>query len=598
MEGPAQGDDNDFIYCRVFSRSSFIEMLKRILRKIRRTIFYGTGLSSSDSSAFLDRRQIAVKQRSQVLNSQEILTRIDGLSHHPVFSIIMPVYNPPEEIFIQTLDSVLQQIYPHWELCIANDASPAPHVRPILEKYQQLDARLQVTHLSQNRGISGASNAALELATGEYISLVDHDDLIFPETLFEVAQHINEDPAVDFVYTDSAIVDMKGNLVGCFLKPDFNWDMFLCHNWVGQLSTMRWSLVQQVGGWTEGREGQDYDLFLRCIEQAGTVSHIHKILYYWRQAPASISVSPDNKPRTQDDQREVLQDCMKRLKIEGTISDLEHFMFRIRRPVRRDEIVSMIVRLNEVNLPSSHFLDSFVQQIEYPHVEIIILVDQIPDPVTFALDSIPIQFVVYDHSQTLPANLNQAVRQSKGEQLCFVFQPFHSLYPDWLDNFLEQAQRPEVGLVAGKLLNDRNCIETAGLVLSRQGPLNIFHNEPADATGDTNSLISLRSYWLLSGNLAMISRQVLESVGGFNETYQTRYFDYDLCLRLEQKGFRNLYTPFVTLQLHDADNFYQHQQNDDFVYFSRQWQHLFGKDGSLNFALQEALLDIQSKKSE
>ncbi|MBF0288347.1 MAG: glycosyltransferase [SAR324 cluster bacterium] len=568
------------------------------MQKIQRIIFHGIGLSANDPSVFLDRRQIAVKQRAQVLSSQEMLTRIQEFAHHPVFSIIMPVYNPPEEIFVQTLDSVIGQVYPHWELCIANDASPAPHVRPILDKYQQMEPRLKVIHLSQNKGISGASNAALSLAEGEYISLVDHDDLIVPDTLFEVAQRINEMPDIDFVYTDSAIVDMEGKLVGCFLKPDFNWDLFLCHNWVAQLSTMRRSLVEQVGGWTEGREGQDYDLFLRCIEQSRVVSHIHKILYYWRQAPASISVSPENKPRTQGDQREVLQDCMKRLKIKGDISDLEHFMFRIHRPFRKDETVSLIVCLGDSEQSFLPFLKSLVPQIEGFNVEIMLLGDQMPASMIAVPGGIAVELMEYDHSQTVPANLNRAVRESKGEQVCFVFQPFHSLHRDWLAHLMEQVQRPEIGLVAGKLINNRNGIETAGVVLSQQGPLNIFHNEPSDATGDTNSLISLRSYWILSGNLAMISKQAFEEMEGFDESYQTSYFDYDLCLRLDQQGFRNLYTPFVTLQLHDSDNFDQPQKNDDFARFSKQWQHLFGKDGNLNFALQEALLEMRMKKSE
>ena len=352
-------------------------LIKKILRKIQRQLFHskGSGTNSENLPISVDREQVALEQRENALTPQEISEQVETLETRPVFSIIMPVYNPPAEVFQQALDSILNQAYPHWELCIANDASPELYVRSIIEQYQQNDSRLKVIHLPQNKGISGASNAALSLATGDFICLVDHDDLILHDTLFEVAQRINEVPDTDFVYTDSAIVDMQGNPVGFFYKPDFNWEMFLCHNWVGQLSTIRRALVEKMGGWTEGREGQDYDLFLRCIEQAQQVSHIHKILYYWRQAPASIAVSPENKPRTQDDQRSVLKDCLERQQIEGTLSDIDNFMFRIHRPIKKQNQVSMIVCLTDLDRSYSQFLKDLTQQIQYPEIEILVFAD-------------------------------------------------------------------------------------------------------------------------------------------------------------------------------------------------------------------------------
>jgi len=566
-------------------------LVKKVFQKIQRRFFQSkaNGMNRESLSSSIDHHQIALEQRANADALQEISERLETLEMFPVFSIIMPVYNPPAEVFQQALDSILKQAYPHWELCLVNDASSEPAIRPIIEQYQQKEARFKAIHLPQNKGIAGASNAALSLATGDFIALVDHDDLILHDTLFEVAQRINEIPDVDFIYTDSAIIDMAGNLVGFFYKPDFNWEMFLSHNWVGQLSTIRRSLVEKVGGWTEGREGQDYDLFLRCLEQARHVSHIHKILYHWRQAPASIAVSPENKPRTQGDQRLALKDCLERKQIEGTLSDIDNFMFRIHRPLAQQNLVSVIVCLTDLDRSYPQFLNDLAQQLHYPEIEILIFAD----PFNVSVDQKKFRFLEFDHEQTLPSNLNYAVEEAEGDYCLFVFQSFEALQQDWLANLVEQAQRPETGMVAGKLLNNQNRIETAGVILSQNGPLNWFKNAEVSATGDTNSLISPRSYQLLSGNLAMIAKSKFGS--GFDKRFKIRFFDYDLCLRLEQKGFFNLFTPFTMLQLHAPNNFdfsdKAEQNHADFGYFQRKWGAQFGKDGHFNFALQKAALN-------
>ncbi|MBF0278470.1 MAG: glycosyltransferase [SAR324 cluster bacterium] len=570
-------------------------LIKKIFQKIQRRVrrpFRDDPVMGSVLDS-LDRHQIALAQREQARKPEEILDQLKTFKALPVFSIIMPVYNPPARVFRQTLDSVFNQAYPHWELCLADDASPDPHVRPIIEQYQKKDSRVKVSHLAQNKGISGASNQALSSATGDFICLVDHDDLILHDTLFEVAQRINEVPELDFVYTDSAIVDIQGNLVGFFYKPDFNWEMFLCHNWVGQLSTIRRSLVEKTGGWTEGREGQDFDLFLRCIEQARQVSHIEKILYYWRQAPASIAVSPENKPRTQGDQRAVLKDCLDRNNIEGSISDVDNFMFRIHRPLKKPHQISVIVCLTDLDLPFPNFLNNLMQQLRYPETEILLFADPF-DVSSFAGNKI--RFLEFDHEQTLPYNLNYAVEESEGEFCFFVFQSFTCLQDDWLTNLVEQAQRSEAGMVAGKLLNDQNQIETAGAILSQNGPLNIFKNADSKSIGDANCLISPRSCRLLSGNLAMISKSTFGS--GFDARFQSMYFDYDLCMRLEEKGRLNLFTPFTVLQLDSPHNFdvsdNRQQKHADISFFKRKWGHRFGEDGHLNLALQNAILKGKS----
>ena len=549
---------------------------------------------SSDS---LDRHQIALRQRERALTSQEIKDKLPSMNEVPLFSIIIPVQDPPEDYLRQTLDSVLKQAYPHWELCIVNNASSASYVQTTLEENQRSDSRIKVQHFSEKQGIAATCNTALSMASGDFVCLVEHDDLLLHDTLFEIAQCILKLPETDFVYTDSAIVDSQGKLVDFFYKPDFNLEMFLCQNWLGQLSVIRRSLLAMVGGWSEGRTRKDYDLFLRCIEHSRQVSHIHKILFYYRKATTTNSATPQNQASAQDDQRMVLQDSLNRREIDGTLSDIGSFMFRIQRPFKEQERVSVIIcSLGwEHDLP--HVLGDFLTKKPYPEIEILLLMNPIPRGEIKSLQAKGVHFLKYEEADLLPRNLNRAAEKAQGDHLLFVFWQFKPLTENWLLNLVEQSQRTESGMVAGKLLNRQNRIATAGLALSQQGPLNLFQGDLSNSVGETNSLISPRSYQLLSGHCAMVAKPIFWQVEGFDTTYQSRFFDYDLCLRLEQIGLRNLFTPFTILQLQYGEvlDKLQERNSEDFVHFQNKWESLFGKDGNFNFALQEALLDGKKK---
>ncbi len=533
-------------------------------------------------------KQVFEKQRQQVPDKEQMLKMIRAFKNPPLLSIVMPVYNPPIPVFRQTLDSVLSQVYPHWELSIANDKSTDPEIETTLAEYQGKDKRIRVVHLPKNLGIAGASNQALALAKGEYVCLVDSDDLILPDTLFEFATRLHDNPEIDYLYSDSALIEMNNEVCGYFYKPDFNLEMILCHNWIGQLSTFRRSIVNEIGGWRPGLEGQDYDLFIRCLEKSRMVAHIHKILYLWRKSPASISVSPENKPRVQEDQRSTVQGYYDRHGIEGTVVDIQPFMFRLRRPFEKKRVSFIVCPVVSSSSPQD-FLELLQKQINYPNHEILFL----GDSALSTTSDLACKWVSYQKDTSLTQNLNQTIAQADGDFYCFLFQEFEALSAEWLESLLEQAQRPEIGMVGGKILNNLGRIETAGVVLSNQGPFSIYKGAAPDERGDTNSLLAPRSYQLLSGNLAMISKQAFNAVGGFDMKFDHSYFDYDLAMRLDQQGLTNLYTPFAVFRLTHSDNFYLDKtwNTPDFQHFQQKWQAAFGKDGNLNFAIQEEMLE-------
>lgn len=539
----------------------------------------------------LDRQSIVSQQQQEAITVEAAHQALLSWDEKPSISIITPVYNPPENILREMIESILSQHYPFWELCLANDASTAAHVAPILEEYASKDSRIQVTHLKQNKGISGASNAALSMARNDFICLVDHDDLLLPQTLWEVANLLQQSPSLDYVYTDSAIISMKGEVQGYFFKPSFNRELFLCHNWVGQLSTIRRKLVEEVGGWVEGRDGQDYDLFLRCFENTKHVAHLPKVLYYWRQAPNSISVSSENKPHTHDDQAAVLKESVVRLGIEAEVETIRDFMFYVKRPLRNRSRISWIVYLPR-DVQYIRFLEALTRSTEYPDIEFLCLAERALTLPRFWKNDPRVRFIPYNTKKTLTHNLNRAATEAEGYYLGWAFQLFLPKSSDWMEYLLEQAQRPEVGMVNGKLLNNEQKIESAGVILSEKGPLNLYRGEAHDAIGDTNSLISLRSYLLLTGNTSIISKNNFIEVGGFDEVFEHSYFDYDLCLRLHQHGKINMYTPFATAQLQYKENFYRDYPwtGTDYSYFHGKWKLLYGKDENFNFTLQNALV--------
>lgn len=539
----------------------------------------------------VDRLRIAETQRARAPKRTEMQAKIAELKTVPLFSIIMPVYNPPAEVLRKTLDSILDQGYPHWELCATNDCSTEPIVKKILDEYASKDKRVKVTHLRVNSGISGASNKSLAMASGDFVCLVDHDDLLFPDSLYQVALVIDQNPSLDYIYSDSAIINMQDQFTGFFFKPDFNWELFQCHNWVGQLSTIRRNLVKRVGGWLEGREGQDYDLFLKCLERTDRVHHIPRILYCWRQAPNSIATRPENKPRTQDDQRMALRDSLKRRAINADITDLNRYMYRVRYPMSNTGRVSIIACLLDHHGNYFQILDQLNEMIRYPDVEVILLLNKAPAIQQPFREQLPVKCLSYDPASTLPENLNLAVNQAEGNYLCFVFTPFLAKSENWLMNLLEQAQRPEIGMVGPLLLNMFNRIESAGVVLSQLGPYSIYKGCDASQAGDANSLLSYRSYLLLSGNLAMVSKADFEAVGGFDTLYHLACFDYDLCMKLNQKNKVNLYVPETRIKLKTPENFYPDKlfNSPDHKYFKIKWKRWYGRDGNLNFQVQHAM---------
>jgi glycosyltransferase involved in cell wall biosynthesis len=482
----------------------------------------------------------------------------------PLISVLMPVYNTPESYLRSAIDSVLAQVYPHWELCIADDASIEPQVRSILEEYAAIDRRIKITFRPENGHISACSNSALELATGEFIALLDHDDLLSPDALFEIALLLNRHPEADMIYSDEDKIDEQGKFSEPYFKPDWSPDSFLSRMYTCHLSTYRRSIVQEIGGLRIGYEGsQDYDLVLRFTEKTQNVFHIPKILYHWRIHPQSTAQSAAAKPYAYDASDRALAEALERRGEPGKLLPIEGSPgnYIVRYQIKEHDLVSVIVPTKDKADLLDRCLTSIFEKTTYPNYEVILVDHNSVEPETAALiQKWQTQFDRFQcHRLEIPFNYsklnNFAVQQAKGKYLLFLNNDIEVITPNWMTAMVEQAQRRSIGAVGALLLYPDDTIQHAGVVLGICAYSGHSHKHfSATASGYLNQVIGITNYSAVTGACLMCKRENFEAIGGFDENLAVSFNDIDLCLKLMKQGLHNVYLPHVKLYHYESQS--------------------------------------------
>lgn len=291
------------------------------LQKLKYKKIYGLTYFDKNDLKYL--KQVR-KDRYTPKRIRAMEQEIGGFTHKPLISVVMPVYNVEQQWLEEAVQSVLHQVYPRWELCIADDASPSPHIKPLLTRFMEQDSRIKVHFLEKNLGISGASNKALALATGQFAALLDHDDVLSRDSLFEVVRQLNITPGADLIYSNEDKLSMGGLRLRPVLKPGWDPDLFLTYNYLCHLVVCRRALIEQSGGFREGFEGsQDYDLLLRVTEltPGERIVHIPKVLYHWRMIPGSAASVVDAKSDAFERAKRALAEAMERRGIRAEVKD-------------------------------------------------------------------------------------------------------------------------------------------------------------------------------------------------------------------------------------------------------------------------------------
>ncbi len=496
----------------------------------------------------------------------EVLEELNGLTYRPLISIIVPVYNTDPQYLRECLDSVLDQYYPNWELCLADDASPKNHVRTILEEYKNKDSRVKVAYRTNNGHISEASNSALALATGEYIALLDHDDVLAKHALFYVVTSINKNLDALIFYSDEDKVNSINQRFDPYFKSDWNPDLFYSQNYISHLGVYKKSLLEKIHGFRKGVEGsQDYDLFLRCLPYvlSQQIIHIPQILYHWRVLPGSTALGAQEKSYTADAGLKALRDHFSALGIKdievelGLIPNSYHVKWPIPEP---SPLVSLLIPTRDRKKITEVAVRSILEKTTYSHYEIIIIDNGSVEPETLNFfeeiqkEDLRVKVIRYDHPFNYSAINNFGAQHAAGSILGLVNNDVEVISPDWLAEMVRHAMRKEIGCVGAKLFYGNKTIQHAGVVLGIGGVAGHSHKYfPGDHHGYFGRLSLVQNYSAVTAACLIIRREIYEEVGGLNEKdLAVAFNDVDFCLRVREKGYRNIWSPYASLFHHES----------------------------------------------
>lgn len=520
--------------------------------------------------------------------------------YHPKISIITPVYNPPEKWFKSCLNSVLNQSYKNWELCLADDNSSNNEIRNIIKEYAKKDKRIKFVFRSKNGHISEASNSALKIARGSFIALLDHDDELSPNALFEIVNLINKNSKADLIYSDEDKLELNGKHVDPSFKPDWSPDMFLSTNYLCHLTVIRKSLVSKINGFRKGFEGsQDYDLFLRIIEKTNQIYHIPKVLYHWRKIPNSTASVYSIKNYANQASLNALNDYLKRQKINAqAINGLKEGTFRIKYKIKNNPLVSIIIPTKNNIKYLKKCIDSIISKTTYQNYEILIIDTGSTQKETldfYKKSNKKIKVFNWEKPFNYSSVNNFSVQKTKGDYLLFLNDDTEIISSDWIESMLEHAQRKEIGAVGSKLLYPNNDIQHAGVILGLGGIANPNFYHISDSVNQPfpmlNSKDMIRNFSAVTGACLMVKKDKFLLVSGFDPKFQIAYNDIDLCLKLNQKGFKAIYTPFAKIFHYESISISKNRNNKQFKreenLMRKKWSKIIKNDPFYNPNLQQ-----------
>lgn len=490
--------------------------------------------------------------------------RAEKLDYEPCISIIVPTYKTPEKFLKEMIDSVRNQSYENWELCIGDGSVTEDTVKNVVESYQKKDKRIKMLCLSENLGIAGNTNAALSIATGDYIALLDHDDILAPDALYEVVKWMNEHykDETDVIYTDEDKVsfDLKDYFEPHF-KSDYNLDLIRSNNYICHLFVARKSIVDQVGGFRKEYDGsQDYDFILRCIEQSKHVEHVPKVLYHWRCHPGSTAANQESKMYCYEAGKRAIEDHLKRMgEDDCQVVMTEHLGFyHVIYPIREQKKVSIIIPNKDQKEILERCIESVIQKTDYKNYEIIIVENNSTTNEIFEYYKTieqreNIRVVIWKDKFNYSAINNFGVRYANGEYLLFLNNDIEVIRENWLSEMLANVQRKEVGIVGAKLLYPDNMVQHAGVIIGMGGiaghPLS---RHPADDCGYFARGIIQQNLNAVTAACMLTKKEVYEKVNGFEEKLAVAFNDIDLCLKVRKAGYLIVYDPEALLYHHES----------------------------------------------
>ena len=495
------------------------------------------------------------------LKENEHSAEYEALPYEPLISVIVPVYNVKAKYLEACIESVLNQSYENFELCLVDDASTLEETLKVLQKYED-NPKIKIKHRKSNGHISRASNDALEMATGAFIALLDNDDLLAKDALYEVAKTLNTDRKLDLIYSDEDKIDENNGRCYPHFKPDFSPDTLLSLNYICHLVVARTKLVREIGGFTIGLEGaQDHDLLLRLTEKTNKIYHIPKILYHWRMIAGSTAQKLDNKDYASDKGKLAIEAALKRRKLEAdVVKDEVSTYYQVFYRLKKEPLVSIIIPTKDYADVTEKCLASIYEKTTYKNFEILLVNNRSEKEETFQLfakyQKAHKNFHVIDADTDFNYSKinNFAVKQAKGEVIVLLNNDTEIISPNWLTTMVGYAILPHVGAVGAKLLYPDNTIQHGGVVLGLGGVAgHTYLGESREALGLYGRLRVPYDYGAVTAACLCVEKKKFEEVKGLEEKGLTVAFnDIDFNMKLLDKGYYNVMLPMVELYHYES----------------------------------------------
>jgi len=512
----------------------------------------------------LERSENYYSRWIELYDSASDVVPLDVARSAPLISVLLPVYNTPLKWLEKCIDSVLAQAWPHWELCIVDDASTDEEVRKLLASYAGRDARIRI-HLRESNGhIAVATNDALHMASGEFIVLLDHDDELRPHSLLEVVKALDRNENLDFIYSDEDKMDEMGRRSNPYFKPDWNPDLLLSQNYICHMVAIRRMLALEVGGVRAGYEGsQDYDLFLRCTARIdpSRIHHIPKILYHWRAIAGSTASGIDAKSYALEAGLRAIADHLEASGSGAKVALLPNNYYRVTWPIPAPAPkVSLIIPTRDRVDLLKLSVGSILEKTRYPDFQIVIADNQSREDDTLAyfeqLRQHPkVRIIPYDAPFNYSAINNHVVRQlTDTDVVGLVNNDVEVIDGGWLDEMVSHAIRPGIGAVGAMLYYPDDTIQHAGVVLGIGGVAgHIYCKHPRGASGSGGRALLAQNLSAVTAACLLVKRERYLECGGLDEdNLKVAFNDVDFCLRLLAAGYRNVWTPFAELYHHES----------------------------------------------
>lgn len=547
-------------YCekgvRYLKNYGAVEFVKKVVQK---------------AEGYRNRPSLYNKWYPKHMASQQELEKQRGIAfaYEPLISIVIPLYNTPIPYLKELLDSVQSQTYRNFQLCLA-DGSDNPKTGDYIREHYGKDSRIEYRLLENNAGISENTNEAIKMATGEFIMFSDHDDTLAPDALFEIVREINEHPGTDVVYTDEDKVTMDGGrYFDPHFKPDFDLDLLRSNNYICHIFVVKRTIMEQVGMLRSEFDGaQDYDFILRCCEKAEKIRHVPKVLYHWRNHPASTAGNPESKTYAYEAGRAAVQAHYERMGIKAEVTmapnvgETEQWgRYRTKLFVEGNPLVSILIPNKDHKKDLQKCVESVLQKSSYQNIEILIVENNSTEQETFAyykeLESAHenVRVLNWKNEFNYSSINNFAAEHAKGQYLLLLNNDIEVKTEDWIEEMLSYCQREDVGIVGAKLLFPNERIQHAGVIIGL-GPSgtagHLFYNSPEKQFVYAGRAHSTQDLSAVTAACMMVKKEIYQQVGGMDEAFQVAFNDVDFCLRVRETGKLVVFQNYAQLYHHES----------------------------------------------